>query len=357
MSFILLIYLIDFILLLGFSMKKILLIDPLDEKGHKFFNAEFIGAFDKNIFELTLITSSSSSDYYMHKVQKLKTYPDFLLSKKNRLLYGLFQLYILLYSFFIRSKSSYDAVIFLSYELPSMAMFSHFLRGNDYLVEHNTISTGFVKSNLFKCISKSVTHICLEKYIALYIKSYFRKRSTIVSHPYNSEIIQFINKNTFNVVNSNKKVFMPSATIKAEVFNDICNSIADNDGFLLLAKGEDKILSKNIIVKRFYDNYIFEMVTSNFVLIPQCFEYRVSGVFYEAILIPHIIIVMSDCLFANEMKIKFGDRIHICLDWSNIAKDLMSLSSRANLTSKVVNAHENHLHYNHFSDVVGDVID
>lgn len=338
-------------------MKKILLIDPLDEKGHKFFNAEFINIFDKAMFEITLVTSSSSSNVYLNKVSSLKTYPKFLLSKRSRLLYSFSQFCILLYSIFVRSKTHYDAVIFLSYELPSMALFSHFLKGNDYLVEHNTISNGFIKRNLFEFISKKITHICLEKYIALYVKNSFRKKATIVGHPYNSELIEFIKTNNQNNVTANKKIFMPSATIKSEIFYDITNSIADDDSFLLLAKGEYEAVSENIIVKKFYDNYYLEMFSSHFVLIPQCFEYRVSGVFYEAILIPHIVIVMSDCLFANEMKLKFGNRIHICKNWSNLAEDLIELSNNVHLPSELVTTHKNYLHFNFSSNVVGDVID
>lgn len=139
--------------------ERMLVVDPLHEKGHKKFNALFLEKIQINsqIFVPSKAVAKRLS-----------------VKRQMRFLYTFQQIVYLLYILFYSVKTSRKEILFLSYELVSMASVSHLFtvfNKKIYLVEHNTLVPAVkLKFKLFKFISKSATHIGLENFIADFIK-------------------------------------------------------------------------------------------------------------------------------------------------------------------------------------------
>ncbi|EFK4582296.1 hypothetical protein QPL12_16795 [Escherichia coli] len=291
---------------------KILIADPLSEKGHLNFNLGVIEWF-KNDQHITI-------DYYVSEYMQCamqlvcKVFPDRDLDKTNIIKYKIKQLKILNDIISYANNHGYDKLIFLSYEVYSTAVYMNFMRlirknGLEiYLIEHNTIPTSFLKNIFYSIIpKKNITHIGLVTYISEYIKNKYKKNSLYIPHPMRKLPVREYRKE------KTIKVFMPSF-VEQKLKNEICDSFRKlGEGYLLCTKGMSGVLD-NIIFKEYYDNYDEELTIADAIFIPQYFDYRVSGVFYEA-LQTHAKIFMSNCIFSQYMKTIFKDKIIIIDSW------------------------------------------
>jgi hypothetical protein len=182
-----------------------------------------------------------------------------------------------------------------------------------FLVEHNTlVPSNNLKLLLFKLISKNCYHIALEAYISKYITEVLHRKSLFVKHPIESDN-SFLVKDTGT---STVSFFMPSTTVDLRTADEIlsCFKGSPSNRNILYLKGQSSLSSDAIVYELYYQDYQNKVLNSNYVIIPQDFEYRVSGVFYDAL--PGTAkILMSDCLFSRHMKLLYDDRVIIVNDW------------------------------------------
>jgi hypothetical protein len=83
-------------------------------------------------------------------------------------------------------------------------------------------------------------------------------------------------------------------------------------------------LEGRCISRIYFEDYEKILNSADIIFIPQKFEYRVSGVFYEAIANENSIIVMSKCTYSKSMKSIFGDSIVMLEDLEDLNECLSS---------------------------------
>lgn len=293
-----------------------LIVDPLSPPGHICFNKYFCSylPIKKMCFYL-----SSDRIYLFNKLENIIPYPAINFKNKNRIAYFFIQCYILIKIIFISKKIKKNEILFLSYELPSMMILSHLFALFNiklFVLEHNTFKPdSIVRKQMFLLMNKKVIHICLAPYIEKKIKSYNIK-TIFTWHPINENIKAGHNlKNIF---------FMPSSTIPNELIKPILNSFETTKRHKLFYKSKHEYISEFVISKPFFDNYEDLIANSEGVLIPQKFNYRLSGVFFDA-LPGTSYIYMSDCMFSREMFKIFPKRIIILKDWIDFLKNIQKI--------------------------------
>lgn len=301
----------------------LLVVDPLSEPSHHNFNVEFIKFLDA--FKISWVCCAAEESKYSG-FNILYAFKKSLLNKRFRLFYTIAQIYILLHVLTSSVLQKKRRVLFLSYELPSMVIVSHLFRLFNikiYLVEHNTfVPKSKLKSILFTYIASDTCHVCLAPYISEYIHSKYKRESIGLWHP-----IPMARNVSENVINN--RVFMPSSTINPEVKRTIFDAFKSGNKYTLYAKGEEASSGDgSLCIRQFYDDYFSFIYSSYCVIIPQNFDYRVSGVFFEA-LMSRSIIVLSDCIFGRSMKKAFPERVIIITDWSLVLEELDKLSVAA----------------------------
>ena len=307
---------------------RVLIVDPLSERGHINFNIQFEKLISS--FDLSWIVCERDVEFYLG-VKVVERFKERLINKQNRLLYFFGQSYILLNVLFFCIKTKHDKVVLLSYELPSLSIASHLYRlfhVKLYLVEHNTfVPKSKFKNCLFRFISPKACHICLAPYIADVIFSKFGREAIGIWHPVPSV------RNIKEDIKVNR-VFMPSTTIGGNISSEIYDTFLQSSRYELYAKGEGLLFKDtNVHMKTFFDNY-FELLYSSFcVVIPQNFDYRVSGVFFEAIS-GGAILAVSDCTFGREMKKAFPERVLIVTNWTELPNMLDRLPKHSFLTTE-----------------------
>ncbi|MNG80549.1 hypothetical protein D3C73_217830 [compost metagenome] len=298
---------------------KVLLVDTLSERAHTSFNqsiVDWLGNEDVSMY----FSDSMARNFDSNS----RSFPDKMLVKNSKWKYKFNQLILMKNVFSKLRHNSFDKVLFLSYEPLSMSIWSYFFRyftrTNLYVFEHNTVpNSGFLKKMLYKMISKTVTHITLMDYISKYVNEKFNKKAVTIRLPMNN-IFDSTNKRVEPLgINHDKIIFMPSATIDAETTNKIYHVVSQNKGYTLYAKQkyDVKFESKNIILSSWFEDYNGMMVSSDVVIIPQNFDYRVSSVLYEA-LQSNALIIVSDCIFGRFASEYFPDRVFLVSDWDEL---------------------------------------
>lgn len=287
-------------------MSRVLIFDPLSEKGH----IEFNNSFDKLFFKFERQWVVSKDMYDSMNISCSKKYFDNkLLDKKNKFFYFINQIYLLVK--FIKLSRDYDKAILASYYLPATFLFSiifYFSRKKYFFVEHNTVPEfNIIKDIMFRLLTCKVTHVCLAPYISEYLSRKYRKLTISIWHPFPEPQPKVKKKDNL--------FFMPSSTITNDDRKNIIDFFSCKPNFRLYLKGEcHSEVPKNIIPQKFFDNYNILMAQSKFVIIPQSFSYRVSGVFFEAIA-NNCIVLMSKCEFSNSMAELFNNNVFIIDDW------------------------------------------
>lgn len=324
------------------NVDNMLFIDSLSEKGHQNFNLNFIKLFD--VKDKTLYCSD---EHEVGGIGKTVTFKSSLLEKSSVLLYRIKQLLILLKSLPTIKNSQASCVVFLSYELISFSLFSHLLAilipsKRIYVVEHNTfVPSNRIKFKIFTSISKKVKHICLAEYIEECIISLGRQ-AIYITHPFelNAFGSQKSLSNSSDFMNESFG-FMPSSNIDKKTL-EVVKGIFKNSklDISLIYKDAKNSISGRLISQKYFENYEELLRCSKVVFIPQKFEYRVSGVFFEAIANSNAIIVMSRCKYSLAMKSIFENGILIIEDLEHsddVLNDILSYKLDLSRRSFVVN--------------------
>jgi len=291
-----------------------LIVDPLDEKGHENFNRLFLDL----LGESHTLLVSSSSNYRGGALSNTRLFSSRLINKRFRFFYLLGQIIIIFRTLNFAIVNKEKCVVFLCYDLFALVFLSHFFYLFNirlYLIEHNTfVPSSKVKSTLFNLINKAAKHITLAPYIGSKIQ---RRKKKVISIWHPIKKIEFNSDNLLGVtLDKQKKIlFMPSSTISEKSKMEINNSIKCIEDVILIRKGNGFSEESNVIEQQYFEHYENIILRANGILIPQKFDYRVSGVFFEA-LNSSATIYMSNCAFSREMESCFGTKVKIVCDWS-----------------------------------------
>lgn len=295
---------------------NILFVDTLSESGHKNFNIGFVKKFERKSAKINFFLSKDLSITF--KVGG--GFSNFWLLKKYRFIYSFFQAILLCRAFYYAKKTGSEKVIFLSYEIVSFTIMLNFLKyflakNKYYVVEHNTFEPNSkIKSFFFNLIPVNVTHIALSEYIKCEILK-FNKSCITLNHPF----FDFnLSSEKCNCNECHKLVFMPSSNVDVRVKEQIISYFADKLQYKVYVKGDSCRNFGSIVFKPFFLDYQFLIVNAHFVIIPQKFNFRVSGVFYEAIANSNAKILISNSPFAIAMKNDFPHQVYIVHDWSQL---------------------------------------
>jgi hypothetical protein len=307
-------------------------VDPLGYQAHTSFVKQAIASWGLAAKPI-VVSSSMQEGLFEGNPPNVKALPPWLnraemFVPQNRIWFLFCQILIMGYVLLRVLFGRVDTVILLSYYLPVFTLYSWLfsLVGKRVIVvEHNTlVPTSKLKQLAFRMISPRVTHICFEEYIAEFVSKIYKRASAVVRIP----LTNSFPASTFTEVVGAKRriVFMPSSTVSPATSEEIESAFAEAAEYVLYCKGEPSVKRAGVVKQKFFDNYSDLISESHCVLIPQPFDYRVSGVFYEALLGDSTIAV-ADARFGRAMAEKYPERVVVVSEWSDISSVLDGVTS------------------------------
>jgi hypothetical protein len=296
---------------------NILVIDPLEPKGHIMFNGALI-----NILKLIGNVTFAGSKKYITNFDCNHIYINHTRNKKNKLSY---RIDCLLKLFKIKKEIEfdlYDIVIISSFETISFSIFSTFIQEKIYLVNHNNLDelrSSVTKRLFYKSISKNITMWCLERYFCDYVEGLTNMNTLYIPHPLNKKQ----NNQSPQYEKKNKILFAPSGSSDKEWILRIFNEEKD---FLFYAKcNEEKSNEHNKLIT-YFESYNEILLSADCIFLPLNFDYRVSGPFIEAMSLGKPII-MTKSKYAIEMQKLYPRVIRIIEHSSEISKMFNELTN------------------------------
>ncbi|MDC1089804.1 hypothetical protein OAQ01_00050 [Emcibacteraceae bacterium] len=288
--------------------KKILLIDPLQVDGHINFNRKLIES--ANLIGQT--TFMSTSEYLVKlKVNNCITVSGFN-SDFCSILGFRIKLILIMVQVALKINKEYDIVIFTGYENITFLIVSVFLRHKKILlINHNNLDfkKSKFKSLIFRLIPKRFAHVALEQYIVDYIRQSFNKTAYLVSHPYYVSREEVVAKSPESMEPFEQWIFAPSGSNNWKLVDELAKVTPSTIG--ILAKYSPLYKNyQNVCLQRWFKYYSEYMKASDFVYIGSEFEYRVSGVLYEALSLGKKILI-PDSLYAQKMRQQYPSMVSI----------------------------------------------
>lgn len=291
-------------------MERLTLIETKCPIGHISLYRKIINKYSES-YKVRLITFD---DYY----EALNVdYENFSLGKKSEkyngpLLYRLSQARLIKKSL----EKSIGKIVFLSYD--TVAFFLNRTSISKYeheilVLEHNNIDQlkgSIIKRMCYRGINSKVVHMCFESYISKHIKNFYGKTTVVFPHPI-TRATSFDNKESL------ASVFAPSSDSDFHFLSEIAE-VCVNNKIYFYSKANDLFNNSEYVrTEKYFSNYHEIFSHSLIILISVDYEYRVSGVFYEALSYGKKVL-FKDCLFAREMKKIYPDTVYIssdqCLD-------------------------------------------
>ena len=298
---------------------KFIVADTLSENGHLSFNKFILkGLITKNIVSTSFLSKEILDKLDLKNSSVGKGFPVWLVGKGNMFFYILKQFYLHIILIALAKKNS-SAVLLLSYEIYSFSLMSHIYRvfGVEvFIINHNTVpkKNNSVKGWFFSKISDKVIHFCLEEYITHFVTTAYNKIARTFPHPI---LINEGTESDFHPNSNQKQFFMPSSTIPSNVADEIIDVFSKKKDYTLLMKNIGEKQSENVLKSTFFSNYYTLLSRSKFVILPQNFDYRVSGVFYEALAYNNLIF-MTESMMSKNLKVKYPKKVILVSDFSEI---------------------------------------
>ena len=287
---------------------NILVVDLLSPAKHKKFNS-------KMIFHMKQV---AHIEFLCEKRNEDKQVKNFFFPEEYRsgnILYRKVNLYLkTLYAFKMQEKNNYDIIYFITYD--SIATGFYFLLHKQKVKilvhEHKNIdevNKSFIKRVIYKNIKIS-THIVYEKYFGQFINKKYNKNFHVISHPtYEIKLNDSNNNNPF--------IFSPGANIDIKYKNDLTAFCRKNRLNIFLK--DDKYFKDKFVTKsNFFDNYQDLIDKANYIFISNNFQYRASGIMYEALSMNKKIIC-TESYFATKLKEEYPENIVIIKDINEIS--------------------------------------
>ncbi|MEY1639342.1 hypothetical protein [Tenuifilum osseticum] len=313
---------------------KILVIDLITQKGHIKFVRNYLSLLNY-LGEVRFISSKD----YISKIGYNNCYviSNWFFNYNNKYEYVIKQvLLIILLSFKINKNFKNYKIIVTGFENISFFIAWRFISNKTYVVIHNNLTRGILSIYSFKRIKSNITFIALENYIKEFIESKYKKKTYFIPHP-----IDIINiKENRNL--SDNIIFCPSGSSNFEEIDKFKNTLNNNSKLILIAKSNTEIINKNIIFKKYFDDYDTIFDKSKFIFIPFKYDYRVSGVFYESMNYNKIILTTKNSgLFIHQMKKLYPNSIFFIESFEDIEEINISNELKEKEYKKFISLHNN----------------
>jgi hypothetical protein len=272
--------------------QKIIIVDLIGPIGHvNWLNKLF--SIIKNDFDILFISYKSYSKFL--DVENKITLNDKLLRSKSRV--GNF---IKLFKVLSKVKKiirDYDKdipVYVVGFENISYALFG-FKRRKTFLHLHNNLSKSNLSLFFLKLITTNNSFVVYENFIKLGLKDY-NNSTFVLNHTLN-----FFSED--KSVSNNNYIFISSKVDDLNFIEPIIR-FAKNRNLKVIFRSDLEINNTEFLIsKPFFDNYRELLMNSKYVVIISPYNYRVGGVFYEAMLYNKKIISLGpEGIFINEMK-------------------------------------------------------
>jgi glycosyltransferase involved in cell wall biosynthesis len=322
---------------------KILIIDQFSQRQHLFFNKGILTSLLKipEVEKIFIIGSKSafpqgvSEKVSFIDTHNLKMYGEDLNGIRGKLK-NVTKLHKCAR---IANNLKVDLVIFFSYETVSLSLASFFfsspvLAFNHYNVDDfsNEILKSRIKFFLISHLAQKVALVSLEDFITDHLKTVGLKNKLFtLPHPILDDIVEKYTRMWSNTNHDSREhkeyyvIFIPSGSSSKNFLNNFFSQ--EMVGLKIYAKYDKQIKTDAIQTKPFFDDeeYYKIMKSCDFVFIPfnENFNYRVSGVFYEAVSFgKHVLVTNSK--FSEFMKEKYPYLVSIveCLPSKNYLDSL-----------------------------------
>lgn len=300
---------------------RILAIDPVGFHGHKNLNLFFL----RCLGEIGDVTFVAPSGY-------LKSWgsgsridiPEPLLLHKSKLGARWSAIRVLNYLLNNICLEDYDIILFLAYETISFS-----LRWPKsiavYVFDHNNIDNAvgsWIKTFFYRRISSNVVHLSFLDNISQYIRDTCGRKSYTIPHPYyrpNIDDFSDERNNKLSSLTDRKIIFSPSGSTSKLAQESLKNFVTGSKSrFYAICKGSPAEKEDNWEVSPFFENYDELMQACDFVFVGSCFDFRVSGVVYEALSYGKPILLL-DCLFARQLQVDYHHLVFIVNDLDEIS--------------------------------------
>ena len=271
--------------------KKIIVIDLIGPNGHINWLNKLFSLIEKD-FEVLFISYKSYSDQLI--VENRIVLNDKFLPKRNRFI-NLIKSGIV-FSKIKKILKEYDSnipVYIVGFENISYAIFG-FKKRKVLLHVHNNLSLSKLSLIFFKHISKNNTFIVYEGFIKMHLES-LSNEIYVLNHSLN-----FKPENKYKSFEN--YIFIPSKIDDLNLLDTLIN-FAKTKNLKIIFKSDFEVNNHEILIsKPFFKNYIDLLMNCKYVAIISSHNYRVSGVFYEAMSYNKKIKIIGDKgIFIKEM--------------------------------------------------------
>lgn len=244
---------------------------------------------------------------------------------------------------------SYDAVVFLAYELISFAV-RWPTRIPVLLFEHNNIdevSRSRIKKFVFKRFVNNNRHVAYEQYIADYLSKQLGKESFHVPHPVTIDVsgssdgvlVDWKMETANDQRPAPLKIFSPSWRTPVAVQRELAELAKSSPNeFHAVIRGQDFEITANYEVRPYFEDFENSMRDADICLIGGRYDYRVSAIAYQALSINKTIL-MFDSPFARELLAQYPEQVFVINSTSDIPDMRSELNRVANSSKSFLYAH------------------
>jgi hypothetical protein len=305
--------------------KKIIIIDLIGTVGH-------INWLKKLFFiienDLDIIFISYESHCKKTSLKSIIPISDKYLVSRNKYVTVLNQFRALRETKKIVKQFNIDIPIYIvGFENISYSIFG-FKKRKVFLHMHNNLDRSRISLFFLKLISSNTSFIVYEKYIQSYLKKY-KNLTYVLNHTLNFEAED-------RNLSFDNYIFISSKIDDLSLIKPLIQ-FAEVNNLKILLRSQKPINNKVIISKPFFDNYVDLLMNAKYIVIFSPYNFRVSGVFYEAMLYnKNIISIGSQGVFINTMKKDYPSSF-IELEDNNIEIDI---SKKNNDYSIFLNKHK-----------------
>lgn len=223
----------------------------------------------------------------------------------------------------------FDAVVFSSYETISMCLASYFMPRGTYIIDHDNVDElkSPVKNFFFRSIRRRILHVSFTDDIRKRVHS-TGQRSIWVPHPVRPNPSLYGNETSDH--SETFRIFSPSANQDASSVSTFLTMLTDDPRLELHIKRTADLpdaLPSNVFAVDYFEDYEQMLRDSDFVLVLSRFEYRVSGVAYEALGAKKPVL-MALCRFSVMLKKDFPESIHF-VDDIHSTDEILAIANRS----------------------------
>jgi hypothetical protein len=201
----------------------------------------------------------------------------------------------------------YGECIVLTFDTVALALCARLLGSPRIaVINHKNVdelASSALKRLAFRLIPSHVVHYCYESYIADYLTLCYSKTCAVI--PHGLRVMEVTPRPVGSHLTSTPYVFCPSGECSSAFLKRLVEFCVDRDMTLLAKPNAVLVGCANVVVKKYFDDYDALFLGAEYVAVGVAFQYRVSGVFYEAVANEKSVI-FNDCLFARSVADQLG---------------------------------------------------